>query len=170
MANKYLLRPAQQGLKEGFAFEDAEGNVVYEGKMLKFSLFGASPFEFNNHKTGKVEEHKLGKVVESQVGGNDWISALSLKSSFKYDGKNIWDYLHDEGIRIESTLSSNKIGMTYKVTYKGKDFATIASTTPKGKSIITSNMFFDVTCNEDDLDLAFLVSFAIARTNQIMYN
>lgn len=170
MANKYLLKPKLGTIKQAFFLEDETGNVIYEGKMLKFSLFGASPFEFFNHITNKKEEHKVGKTITIEQGGNDFISVMSKRSYFKYDGKKIWEYLHDLGIRIDSKLSSNKIGMTYDVSFEGKPLAVIASSSPKGKSFITTDLYYDVTCEEQDLDLVFLVAFAIAKTEQTFYN
>ena len=168
--NKYLLKPKTGTIKQAFFLEDENGNVVYEGKMTKFSLFGASPFEFVNHVTNKSEEHKVGKTVTIEQGGNDLISFMSKRSYFKYDDKKIWDYLHDLGIRIDSKVSTNKIGMTYEVSFEGKPLATIASSSLKGKSIITTDMYYDVTCEEKDLDLAFLVAFSIAKTEQTLYD
>ena len=168
--NKYLLKPKTGTMKQAFFLEDENGNVVYEGKMTKFSLFGASPFEFINHVTNKSEEHKVGKTVTIEQGGNDLISFMSKRSYFKYDDKKIWDYLHDLGIRIDSKVSTSKIGMTYEVSFEGKPLATIASSSLKGKSIITTDMYYDVTCEEKDLDLAFLVAFSIAKTEQTFYD
>ncbi len=170
MPNKYLLKPKLNTIKQAFFLEDENGNTIYEGKMIKFSLFKASPFEFINHITNKVEEHKIGKTVTIEQGGNDLVSFMSKRSYFKYDDKKIWDYLHDLGIRIDSKLSSDKIGMTYEVTFEGKQLATICTSSPKGKSIITTDMYYDVICEESDLDLVFLVAFSIAKTEQTFYN
>ena len=95
---------------------------------------------------------------------------LSKRSYFKYDGVKIWDFLHDKGIRINSKLSDGKLGMTYNITCEGKDLATIATSSPKGKSFITTDVYYDVTCEEKDLDLVFLVAFSIAKTEQTFYN
>ena len=169
--NNYLLKPKTGTIKQGFFLEDKNNNIVYEGKMMKFKLFGASPFEFINHITNKTEEHKVGKTVTiEENNGTGLVSALSRKSYFKYDGVKIWDYLHDKGIRIESHLSGDKIGMTHIVSLEGKEIATIASSTPKGKSIVTTNLYYDVTCDEKDLDIVFLVAFSIAKTEQLTYN
>ena len=170
MANKYLLKPVLKTVKQAFYLEDESGKTIYEGKMTKFKFFTASPFEFINHITNTTEIHKVGKTVSLEQGGNDMISFMSKKSYFKYDGKNIWDYLHDKGIRIESNLSTNKLGMTYVVSFEGKEIATIASSSPKGKSFITTGLYFDVTCEEKDIDLVFLVAFSIAKTEQMTYN
>ena len=170
MADKYLLKPALKTAKQAFYLEDGNGKTVYEGKMTKFSLLGASPFEMVNHLTGKTEEHKIGKTVTAEQGMNDLMSFLSKRSWFKFDGQNIWDYLHDRGIRIETDLSRGKLGMTYRVAFKGQELAVIASSSPKGKSFLTTDMYYDVACEEKDLDLVFLVAFAIARTDQTFYD
>ena len=169
--NKYLLKPKLATIKQAFFLEDENGNMVYEGKMTKFKFFGASPFEIVNHITNKTEEHKIGKTVTiEQSNGIDIIDFLSKRSYFKYDGKKIWDYLHDLGIRIDSKLSGNKVGMTYNVSFEGKPLATIATSSPKGKSLITTDLYYDVTCEEKDLDLVFLVAFSIAKTEQTFYD
>ena len=168
--NKYLLKPKLATIKEAFFLEDESGEIVYEGKVTKFKLFGASPFEIINHITEKKEEHKIGKTITTEQGGNDIISFMSKRSYFKYDDKNIWDYWHDLGIRIDSKLSDDKIGMTYEVLLEGKSIATIKSSSPKGKSLITTDLYYDVICEEHNLDLVFLVSLAIAKTDQTFYN
>lgn len=166
--SKYLLKPHLGTIKQGFSLEDENNNIVYEGKMLKFKLFGAAPFEFTNYIKNKKEEHKIGKTVT--MSENGLAGFFSTKSYFKYDGENIWNFLHDKGVRIESHPSSNKVGMSYNVSYEGKQIATIATSTPKGKSIITTDLYYDVDAEEKDLDLVFLVAFSIAKTDQIFYN
>ena len=125
MANKkYLLKPALGTIKQGIFLHDEQDNIVYECKMKKFSLFGASPFEFYNHVTSKIEEHKVGKTITATESGAAVF--FSTSSTFKYDDEKIWDYLHKKGIRINSTLSGNKIGMSYEVSLEGNKIATIA--------------------------------------------
>ena len=168
--NKYILKPKLATIKQAFFLENENGEVVYEGKMTKFSLFGASPFELINHITNKTEEHLIGKTITVEQGGNDLLSFLSKRSYFKYDGKKIWDYLHDLGIRINTRPSSEKIGMTYDISFEGNNIGVISTSSPSGKSIITSDMYYDVTCEDKDLDLMFLVAFSIAKTEQTFYN
>ncbi len=168
MANKYLLKPVLNTIKEGFYLEDENNNIVYEGKMLKFSLFKAAPFEFINHITNKREEHKIGKTSTTEESG--LAGFFSTTSTFKYDNEKIWDYLHNKGIRINSTVSSDKLGMTYEISFEGKNLATIATSSYNGKAVITSDYYYDVICEEKDLDLVFLVAFSIAKTKQTFYN
>lgn len=168
MANKYLLKPVLKTVKEGFTLHDENDNLVYEGKMIKFSLFGAAPYEFKNYITNKTEQHKIGKTITIEESG--MLEIFSTSSYFKYDGEKIWNYLYDKGIRINSSISGDKIGMTYEISFEGNRIATISTSSPKGKSIITTDKFYDVNCEEKDLDLVFLVAFSIAKTEQLFYN
>ncbi len=171
MATKtYFFTPEKKVLKQGFYMEDENKQLVYEAKMLKQPLFGPMLFDFVNHCTNKTEMHKVGKTMTIQQGSGI-LSGFSTKSYFKFDGVKIWDHLHDQGVRIDSALSTNKIGMTYTVTLKGQPLATIASAAPNGgKGILTSSFFYNVATDEENLDLAFLTTFAVARTEQVFYN
>ena len=166
MANKkYMFLPDNKMLKQGFYLKDESENVIYEAKMIKRSLFKGMKYEFVNHITNKTEEHMVGNPVTQSTSTNGMTSVFSVKSYFKYDGKNIWDYLHDLGIRIDSELNGNKIGMKYIVTLKGEPLATCEMSNPKGGKLITSKFVYEVTTEEKDLDLAFLVTFAFAKTS-----
>lgn len=162
MAKVYKFEQERKFLKAGYFLLDEGGNKVYEAKMLTQPIIGASDFEFVNHLTNKTIPHKVSKTITTET--ND---GLSTNSRFKFDGKNIWDYLHEEGVRIDTSMSKGKLGMTYSITFKGKPMATIATSTPKGKSPITMGNFLDVIVEDDEyLDIAFLVAFASARTEQ----
>lgn len=169
MENKtYFFQPEKKILKQGFFMQDENNNIIYEAKMLKQPLLGAMVFEFINHKTNLNEEHKVGHTITSEQSG--LFEMFSVKSSFKYDGKNIWDYLHEKGIRIKSSISNKGIGMIYEITFEGKEMAIIESASANGGKIITNPYFYNVTTSEEYLDLAFLTTFAIARTDQTFYN
>lgn len=167
---KYLYQPDKKVLKQGAVMTDEAGNVVYEAQMLKNPLIGAMEFSFINHVSGKTIPHKVSKTVTTGTTTGGLTDFFSTNSRFKLDGTNIWDYLHEKGIRIDSNFSGNKLGMTYHVTQHGREMATLATSTPKGKSFITSGNVYDVITEEQDLDMAFLVTFAIARTGQAFYN
>ena len=170
----YRLQPDKNYMRQGYYMADPNGEVAYEAKVLKNPIFGAATVDFINHRTGKTEQHKVGKVITSsmstEIGGLDFTEMLSLKSGFKYDGQKIWDYLHQLGVRIDSHISSEKIGMAYEVKLKGVPIALIATSTPKGKSMLTMQHVLDVTVSDENLDLAFLVAFSIARTEQVLYS
>ena len=166
----YFFQPEKKFLKQGFYMVDEEKNTIYEAKMLKQPLLGAMTFEFINHITNKKEEHKVGHTATIEQTTNNMVDFMSTKSHFKFDGKKIWDYLHEIGIRIDSQVSSNNIGMTYIVSLKGNEIATIQTASGSGKGLITNHHCYNVTTTEDNLDLAFLVTFSMARTDQLAYD
>ena len=170
----YFLHPSGSFTKPSFMMEDEMGNPVYEGNMTKQSLLGATTFEFINHRTGRSEEHKVGHTITQQQSGAfrpSILDVLSIKSHFKFDGVKIWDHLHEQGIRINSRIATDKLGMVYEVSLKGQPMAVIASAPAKGgKGILTTGVTYHVTTADEDLDLAFLTAFAIARTEQTFYN
>ena len=166
----YFFHPEKKILKQGFLLEDEDKNIVYEAKMIKQHLLGAMQFSFINHITNKEEEHKVGHTITFEQNNGDMSSFLSTKSYFKFDGKNIWDYLHEKGIRIDSKMFDKSVGMTYDITLEGKDIATVVMVSPNGGKFLTGSYWYNVTTSEENLDLVFLVIFAIARTEQAFYN
>ncbi len=165
----YFFQPEKKILKQGFFMTDEDKNVVYEAKMLKQPILGAMEFEFINHITGQSGVHKVGHTVTTETSG--LFEFFSIKSSFKYDGENIWDYLHGQGIRIDSSIAGDRIGMSYRISLKGKDMAEIATASPDGgNGLITGASWLKVTAAEEDIDLAFLTAFSIARTDQSFYD
>ena len=165
----YFFQPEKKILKQGFFMTDEDKNVVYEAKMLKQPILGAMEFEFINHITGQSGVHKVGHTVTTETSG--LFEFFSIKSSFKYDGENIWDYLHGQGIRIDSSIAGERIGMSYRIFLKGKDMAEIATASPDGgNGLITGASWLKVTAAEEDIDLAFLTAFSIARTDQSFYD
>ncbi len=166
----YFFKPDNKFLKQGFILLDDNKEVVYEAKMTKFAIFSAFTFEFTNNITKQSQTHKVGHTLTQEQSGG-LLDIFSTKSSFKFDGKKIWDYLHEIGIRIDSHLSKDSIGMTYKVSLKGKEIATISTSNPAGKKfLLTSKFCYDITTTEEHLDLAFLSAFAFARTDQATYD
>ena len=181
---KYFVHPTGK-LNQDYQMEDANKNPVYEAKAVKKGILTAWQFEFTECGTGKTEMHKVGHTVTTEqhtgVGfgalgalGNvasDAAAWLSTRSWFKFDGKKIWDYLHEEGIRIDSKLAEGRLGMAYRVTLKGQDLATLTMAAPDGKkSFLTGKFWYEVEMKGDNLYLAFLTTFAIARTEQMFYD
>lgn len=157
-------------MKQGATLTDEAGSTAYEAKMLKKSLFGGMQFDFVNHVTGKTVPHKVGHTLTSESENGGVLDVVSKNSRFKLDGKNIWDSLHGQGIRIDTHRTGGKLGMTYSVTLRGQPLATVETSTKSGKGLITADHCYRVTADEADLDLAFMVTFAIARTDQVFYS
>ncbi len=76
-----------------------------------------------------------------------------------------------KGIRIDSGLAHGKIGMSYHVTLKGQELATMTmSTANGGKSIFGARFWYDIDMAGENVALAFLTAFALAKTEQTFYD
>ena len=168
---KYFFQPEKKVVKQGFFLTDADNNVVYEAKSVKQSLFGPAEMEFVNHISGQSVLHKIGKTVTAERQFGEFTDIFWTKSSFKFDGVRIWDYLHDQGIQIDTGVSDRKLGMTYEVLLNGESIARISTAAADGSSFfVTSPFNFDIFTEEEYLDWAFLTAFSIARTDQMFYD
>ncbi len=168
---EYYFRWDRNSLRPGYILEDADRKALYEGKMLKNALVGARKFEFTDHTTGVVTEHDVGHTGTLEYGSE----FFSMKSSFKFDGKNVWDVVHERGLRIDTSLISNFPYLKYDVTKNGEAFARIESTgvyvhedeeAQHAVTVPTGNMFYRCWTNSKDFDSLFLTIFAISENTQ----
>ena len=163
--NIYRFQPDSNFLKQGFFMEDENKNKIMEAIHVKQSIFTASEFKFVNNRTGKEETHKVGKTGTWESSG--LFPLLSIKSSFKFDDKDIWKLIHEKGIKIESKIAISSIGMEYDIIKEGK---VIGSATTAHLGIIPTPYVYDVLAEDDYLEDVFLIVFAIARTDQVLYS
>ena len=157
--------------KPGYLIEDANRNVLFEGKNLKNSLVGARIFEFNDHTSGSVKEHEVGHTTTTSYN-NEFFSESSW---FKFDGENIWDVLHNRDIRLSTDLHSKFPSMIYEATKNGEPFARIETSSiyvhedeeAEHKLVIPyGKMYYRVWTVSKDFELLFLTIFAITETEQ----
>ncbi|MBQ2517311.1 MAG: DUF3592 domain-containing protein [Clostridia bacterium] len=157
--------------KPGYLIEDADRNPLYEGKMLKNAMVGARTFEFTDHRTGSSQEHDVGHVGTQSFNGE----AFSAKSSFKFDGENVWDAIHGRGIRIGTDIRSKFPYFIYNISKNGAPYARVESTgqyvhedeaAQHSVVIPTGHMFYRIWTAENDLADIFLTTFAISECEQ----
>jgi len=173
MLTEYYVSYDGQMLRPGYIVEDKARNVVYEGKMDKNAIVGARKFTFTDNRTGKTVEHEVGHTVTQSF--NDEL--FSAKSSFKFDGRNVWDVLHERGIRIQTSLLSKFPNQVYTIGRNGKFIATVETS---GKYVHEEDAaehkvnlpigrdYYRVWTNETDLEDLFLTVFAISETEQMV--
>lgn len=168
---EYYSRFDGNGLRPGYILEDKDRNILFEGKMLKNNLVGPRLFEFNNHKTGQVSEHEVGHVMTESFN-NEF---FSMKSWFKLDGKNIFDVLHDRGLRMTTDLISKLPYAVYEVSKDGKAFARIESSSKyvhedeeqQHKVVVPfGRYYYRIWTDSDDFETIFLTIFAISESEQ----
>ena len=170
---EYYCRHDGKTLKPGYILEDANRKVLFEGTMVKQALVGTRTFAFSDHTRGRVEEHDVGHTM-TQTYNDEF---FSMKSWFKFDGKNIWDLLHERGLRMSTNMRSKFPNMIYEVSKDGRAFALIETS---GKyvhedeaaehkaNIPVGRYYYRVWTNSSNFELLFLTIFAISETEQTM--
>lgn len=168
---EYYCRHDGVMLKPGYILEDAARKVLFEGKMTRQAVVGARTFEFRNHANGAVTEHEVGHTVTQSYDNNGW----TAKSWFKFDGKNVWDVIHDRGIRLQTNMRSKFPNFIYEVSKDGQAFAILETS---GKyvhedeaaehklNIPVGHYYYRVWTNTRDFETLFLTIFAISETEQ----
>lgn len=168
---EYYFRYDGNTFKPGYIIEDGDRKVLFEGKMLKNALVGTRTFEFNDHVSGNVKEHEIGHTVSQSL--NDEL--FSMKSYFKFDGENVWDVLHEKGIRLATDLHSKFPYMVYNAVRDGAPFARIECTgvyvheedEAEHKLVIpTGRMYYRIWTGSNDFETLFLTVFAISESEQ----
>ena len=168
---EYYFRFDGNSLKPGYLIEDAARQVLFEGKMLKNSMVGPRTFEFSDHTTGSVKEHEVGHTTTASYS-NEF---FSVRSWFKVDGQNIWDLLHERGIRMQTDLRTQFPRIAYDVTRNGAAFARIESTSvhvheedeaQHKLAIPVGKMYYRFWTGSRDFESLFLTMFAVSETEQ----
>ncbi len=157
--------------KPGYILEDADGRILFEGKMEKNNLIGSRLFRFTDHTTGAESEHEVGHEM-SEYYNNEF---LSNRSWFKFDGKNIWDVIHERGLRINTNLFSKFPNLIYEVSQNGLPFARIETSsmyvheeeeTQHKIAIPVGKYYYRIWTKSRDLETVFLTVFAISESEQ----
>ena len=168
---EYYFRFDGHSLKPGYLIEDAERNVLFEGKMVKNSLVGARLFHFIDHTTGSEVEHEVGHTATTSFSDE----AFSATSWFKFDGKNVWDVLHERGLRINTNVLSHFPKLIYEVSQNGAAFVRIETSSiyvheedeAQHKLVVPyGKMYYRFWTASKDFDTLFLTMFAITETEQ----
>ncbi len=168
---EYYCRFDGNTLSPGYIIEDADRKILFEAKMVKNSLIGARIFEFTDHTTGRTTQHEAGHIV-TQSYNNEF---FSVSSWFKFDGQNIWDVVHDRGIRMNTDLSTKFPYVIYEVFRNGKAFARIESSSihvheedeAQHKIVVPGGKYYyRIWTDSEDLESLFLAIFAVGETEQ----
>ena len=161
--------------KGGCHIEDENRNVVYEAVCTRFSLLADSEFEFVDHTMNRKTPHLVGKTATNT---SDGFFVLDNHSTFTLDGEDIWKLLHNNGIRIQTGL--NGLKWAYTIYRNDVEIAQAVNTNKKvhEEDADAAGMlaripfpgFYRIRTYEENLDVIFLVLFAIGRTDMAIYN
>ena len=172
---EYYFRFDGRAFMPGYILEDGDRKPVFAGKMTQNLLVVPRKFAFTDYRTNETIEHKVSHVITSSE--NDF-GMFSTRSSFRLDGVNVWDYLHEKGVLINNGFAEYGAFITYDVTQNGKFLARVKMSSiyvheedEEGKTIkIPHKMYYRVWTDSKDLELVFTVVFAISETEQLIYN
>jgi hypothetical protein len=161
--------------KVGHRMEDVNKKVLYEAKVTKFSLVGATGMDFIDHVKGTTTPHQVGHEIET-----DYHSILiDNHSGFRFDGEDIWKHLKRNGVVIHSSFMSGKpLWPQYRVLRDGEEIAVLQSSgvhvheedaAGDGKlaKMVPARGYFRIQTREKNLDLLFVVAMAFARTSAL---
>lgn len=161
-------------IKQGYVMEDENKTPAFEAKMEKLTFFKPYEFEFINKRTGSSVSRKISHTVSTTSGTSEGISPLSssfsvlMSSKFKIDGENCWDYIARNGYSIDVSLQGIK--PCYNIKKYGVEvaYAEAAGTnviTGKNSAIgkLPTSGIFSVECKDSDMEMIFMICFAIAR-------
>ena len=161
--------------KIGHRLEDADKNVLYEAKVTKFALVGATGMDFIDHEKGTTTPHQVGHEINTEYHS----ILIDDHSGFKFDGEDIWKHLKRNGVAIESSFMSGKpLWPQYRVYRDGEELALIQSSGAhvheedaerdgRLAKMIPVRGFFHIQTREQNLDLLFVVAMAFARTSAL---
>ena len=161
--------------KVGHRMEDVNKKVLYEAKVTKFSLVGATGMDFIDHVKGTTTPHQVGHEIET-----DYNSILiDNHSGFRFDGEDIWKHLKRNGVVIQSSFMSGKPRWPqYRVLRDSEEIAVLQSSgvhvheedaAGDGKlaKMVPARGYFRIQTREKNLDLLFVVAMAFARTSAL---
>ena len=159
--------------KVGHRLEDGSRRVLYEAKMTKFTLTGPYGFDFIDHEHVTTTPHLVGHEEESQ-----WDSFLvDNHYTFELDGVDVFKHLRDNGVSVETSLTSGNgrlFGTDYRILRDGVEIARAESTgrypheedaaEHKTAAAIPMQGFYRIWTRETYLDLLFVTMMAFARS------
>ena len=172
---EYYFRFDGRAFMPGYLIEDKFRTPVFEGKLIKNFPFTPRKFTFTDSRTHNSVDHSVTHVVSG--GTDDW-GMFSYSSRFKFDGVDIWDYLHEKGVLINTGFLDGLTQAVYDITLNGKFLARAAMTSiyvheedEEGKKIrLPNKMYYRIWTASGDLELIFTTVFAIAETGQLVYS
>lgn len=161
---------------QSYVMKDTEGNIVYEAICEKMTLFRDTPFMFRDLVVG-TEVEKMISHSKAFALGNGHGFYVTIASSFKMDGVQVWDVLRDMGYGFRFWLHG--VAPHYDVTRFDQNigFCELAGTgamNPKYKDSmagkIPTNGIFRVECQSEEVPGMFLLCFALTRTDTAIAN
>ena len=156
--------------------------------MTKRSLTADCTFEFIDSASRRSGTHLVSRTETRKVSyGGGFSEAFGstefvMRSTFSYDGMDIWDYLHGQDVRIRTEIDGLRI--TYRITRSGVEIGTAETVRLRDRKEVPGKTkeekadpgarkrgtpVFVVRTREEVPDALFLTLFAIWRTDAVIY-
>lgn len=160
-------------MNQSTRMENENNEILYEGNLVKFHLFGAHDFEFIDHAASTTVAHKIGKTKSVEQGTMG--VSMSSASYFKMDGKNCFDILEEKGFSFSllpkldilhpefalKDQSGNQLAV-YKMNVVGEREEGVFAIGSKQNNIV-------ITTESEDLETIFFGAFILSRVDFSLY-
>lgn len=156
---------------QSHVMKDANGAVVYEATTEKLLAIKPRPFVFRNCMNGQEETRMVSATVTTSAGGSDISDGMTISSTFKIDGQDVWDLIAADGYGFRFSLHGIAAHYDVKRWQQPAGYAELGGTglmnpkykdNPLGKA--PTNGIFKVHCKRSDVPGFFLICFAISHT------
>ena len=148
----YIFKPFKKNDSYGYAMENEGNKIVFYAIKKENGDNNSTLYKFTNCKSKRTSTHRVGAIRKNEKAPN------FSKKSFSYDNKDIWKYLEENGIFLETTIVDDNLTQ-YKISMNSKPIAFAR----KRKD---SSAKYSMRTYENRVDLLFLTLFAIAKTEK----
>ena len=147
----YSFYPFEKEGKRGYALYTDDNRYIYY-TINEEESDGGFIYSFKNCATRKVKMHKVSEMLISKTAPN------FSKKTFFFDDVEIWKYLDKKGISLRPTIVDDSLTQ-YKIERYSKPIAFARKRRGSGR-------LYTMRTYDKDIDLLFLVLFAIAKTEE----
>ncbi len=160
----YFALDRNTHVKLRFTIENEDRQLLYEGKMIKHSLFGPHTYLFSDYVRNQEKEHKVGHVNSAET------DSFTVSAGFKFDGVEMTEYLDANRIEVKYGVGTKGVAMACDIFYKGNFIAHAESSSPYvheedaaehkvASAFRLNSYFFQIEGQEDYVDVIFLSLF-----------
>ena len=176
---RYYMHLDKNLTAQGHIIEDQNHNVIYEEKILYATATAPYEVDYINHIIDYTHHHRMGHPVTltAGFGGENSGFNVNIKSTFDFDGVDIWQYLKQNGYGFNPSIAG--AGYTVSVSLNGESIGKLYSSN-QGKNFfnetgkITPKLglpgCYVLECCNKDIDGLILVAIAFARTEISLEN
>ena len=130
-------------------------------------------FDFIDHEHGRTTPHLVGHEEESE-----WNSfLLDSNYTFELDGTDVWKYLKNNGINVQTERMDGAVWPRYRISRDGAEIAILESSSQyvheedAAQHSVMNKLavpgFYRIRTREENLDAVFVTAMAFARSRAL---